>query len=33
MIYSMTGYAVAARELESAVLNLELPKSAEGDND
>ena len=24
MIYSMTGYAVAARELESAVLNLEL---------
>ena len=24
MIYSMTGYAVAARELDSAVLNLEL---------
>jgi len=24
MVYSMTGYAVAARELESAVLNLEL---------
>src|SRR6202008_4582625 len=24
MIYSMTGYAVAARELEAAVLNLEL---------
>ena len=24
MIYSMTGYAVAARELEHAVLNLEL---------
>src|SRR5215212_4137367 len=24
MIYSMTGYAVAARELETAVLNLEL---------
>src|SRR5689334_17046797 len=24
MIYSMTGYAVAARELENAVLNLEL---------
>src|SRR5918999_5447709 len=24
MIYSMTGYAIAARELENAVLNLEL---------
>ena len=24
MIYSMTGYAVASRELEGAVLNLEL---------
>src|SRR5215212_5815416 len=24
MIYSMTGYAVAARELETAVLNVEL---------
>ena len=24
MIYSMTGYAIATRELESAVLNLEL---------
>src|SRR5688500_7811230 len=24
MIYSMTGYAVASRELENAVLNLEL---------